>query len=161
MAYRKAGVLLLDLSSEDSVAPTLFPETPDDGLMQSLDAINARHGRGAVGLGAGRHRSHLAHAPATPVATVHNPLARTGDSALVGKYRRRMLRDTRLCRSHRRNPPGGLVPPRRNKRCTPCRTHAGTPKRPRDLTEPAVKRAAPGPVARSGAPELGEARRGV
>ena len=30
VAYRKAGILLLDLSSEDSVAPTLFPETPDD-----------------------------------------------------------------------------------------------------------------------------------
>ena len=51
VAYRKAGVLLLDLSSQDSAAPTLFPETPDDGLMQSVDAINARHGRGAIGLG--------------------------------------------------------------------------------------------------------------
>ena len=51
VAYRKAGVLLLDLSSQDSVTPTLFPKPPDDGLMQSVDAINARHGRGAIGLG--------------------------------------------------------------------------------------------------------------
>ena len=51
VAYRKAGVLLLDLSSEDSVAPTLFPETPDDRLMPVVDAINKRHGRGAIGLG--------------------------------------------------------------------------------------------------------------
>ena len=50
-AYRKAGVLLLDLSPEDSVAPTLFPETPDDRLMPAVDAINARHGQGAIGLG--------------------------------------------------------------------------------------------------------------
>ena len=51
VAYRKAGVLLLDLSSENSVAPTLFPEAPDDHLMRAVDTINARHGRGAVGLG--------------------------------------------------------------------------------------------------------------
>ena len=51
VAYRKAGVLLLDLSSEDRVAPTLFPKTPDDGLMRAFDAINAQHGRGAIGLG--------------------------------------------------------------------------------------------------------------
>ena len=51
VVYRKAGVLLLDLSPEDSVAPTLFPETPDDRLMPAVDAINKRHGRGAIGLG--------------------------------------------------------------------------------------------------------------
>ena len=51
VAYRKAGVLSLDLSSEDSVAPSLFPEAPHDRLMPAVDAIVARHGRGAIGLG--------------------------------------------------------------------------------------------------------------
>ena len=88
VAYRKAGVLLLDLSSEDSVAPTLFPETPGEpaDAGRRCDQQAARAGRHR--LGAGRHRRRLAHAPATPIAAVHNPLARTGDGAAGSMHRR-------------------------------------------------------------------------
>ena len=52
-AWRKAGVLLLDLSSADAVQPTLFAEqiTGSDRLMKATDRINDRFGRGSVGLG--------------------------------------------------------------------------------------------------------------
>ena len=52
-AYRKAGVLLLDLSSAQDQPRTLFDPRPaqKDHLMQAVDAINRRHGRGAIALG--------------------------------------------------------------------------------------------------------------
>jgi DNA polymerase V len=52
-AWRKAGVLLLDLSSASNVTPTLFPDQSvgSDRLMQTMDRIKNRYGRSAVGLG--------------------------------------------------------------------------------------------------------------
>jgi DNA polymerase V len=52
-AWRKAGVLLLDLSSAEDVQPTLFTNAiaGSDALMQAVDRINDRYGRGAIGLG--------------------------------------------------------------------------------------------------------------
>lgn len=52
-AYRKAGVLLLDLSSALDRPRTLFDPRPPqkDILMQAVDAINRRHGRGAIAVG--------------------------------------------------------------------------------------------------------------
>ena len=52
-AYRKAGVLLLDLSLVRNVTPSLFggEAAGSDQLMKTLDQINERFGRGAVGLG--------------------------------------------------------------------------------------------------------------
>jgi DNA polymerase V len=52
-AYRGAGVLLLDLSPAENVAPSLFDygRAGDDRLMKAIDGINGRFGRGAVGLG--------------------------------------------------------------------------------------------------------------
>lgn len=52
-AYRKAGVLLLDLSAGKDAMPSLFEAHLAGGcrLMSAVDRINARFGRGAVGLG--------------------------------------------------------------------------------------------------------------
>jgi DNA polymerase V len=52
-AWRKAGVLLLDLSSARDVMPSLFPDQPvsSDQLMWAMDQIKGRYGRGAIGLG--------------------------------------------------------------------------------------------------------------
>ena len=52
-AYQRAGVLLLDLASEDADQGLLFAETPGDTgrsnrLMDALDRINRARGRGAV-----------------------------------------------------------------------------------------------------------------
>jgi DNA polymerase V len=53
-AYKKAGVWLMDLGRPDQLQPDLFSPIiiGDDKLMQTLDAINRRYGRGTVGLGA-------------------------------------------------------------------------------------------------------------
>lgn len=50
--WRKAGVLLLDLVAPSAVPTTLFDaiEKPD-GLMEAIDLINARFGRGKARLG--------------------------------------------------------------------------------------------------------------
>jgi len=52
-AWRKAGVVLLDLSSARDVMPALFPDQPvdSDRLMRAMDQIKGRYGRSAVGLG--------------------------------------------------------------------------------------------------------------
>ncbi len=52
-AWRKAGILLLDLSFGADVQPNLFSNqtTGSDGLMEAVDRINDRFGRGSVGLG--------------------------------------------------------------------------------------------------------------
>jgi DNA polymerase V len=52
-AWRKAGVLLLDLSSADDIQPTLFTNriAGSDALMKAVGRINDRYGRGAIGLG--------------------------------------------------------------------------------------------------------------
>lgn len=52
--YKKAGVALLDLARPENLAGDLFaPATVgDDKLMQALDAINRRFGRGTAGMGA-------------------------------------------------------------------------------------------------------------
>ncbi len=54
--YRKAGVLLLDLSSKGSSMPSLFDDQLEnsDHLMKALDRVNGRFGRGAIGLGISR-----------------------------------------------------------------------------------------------------------
>ncbi len=51
--YRKAGVLLLDLSPAKDVMPSLFDDrlSGSDPLMKAVDKMNDRFGRGAVGLG--------------------------------------------------------------------------------------------------------------
>ena len=52
-AYRKAGVLLLDLCSAGDVMPSLFTdERPQSRpLMMAMDKVNERFGRGSIGLG--------------------------------------------------------------------------------------------------------------
>jgi DNA polymerase V len=51
-SWRKAGVLLLDLSSAADIQPTLFTNhIADRELMKAVDRINDRFGRGTVGLG--------------------------------------------------------------------------------------------------------------
>jgi len=51
-AWKKAGVMLLDLSAKGSQAPSLFdPKPQDDGLMAAMDKLNGRFGRRSVGLG--------------------------------------------------------------------------------------------------------------
>ena len=51
--WRKAGVLLLDLGVPGQAPASLFDviEARDDGLMQAIDQINARYGRGTARLG--------------------------------------------------------------------------------------------------------------
>ena len=55
-AYKKAGVMLLDLALPRSMQTDLFqPATMgDDRLMDTVDRITRRFGRRAVGLGATR-----------------------------------------------------------------------------------------------------------
>lgn len=57
--YRKAGVLLLDLSSADDVMPSLLDDRQPGGddLMKAIDRVNGRFGRGAVHLGLSSHSS--------------------------------------------------------------------------------------------------------
>ena len=52
-AWRKAGILLLDLLSAQNAQPNLFTvqTNQSDRLMKAIDRINDRFGRGAVGLG--------------------------------------------------------------------------------------------------------------
>lgn len=53
VSYRKAGVLLLDLSLEETVTPPLFDDSLPGGkpLMTAIDHVNQRYGRGSIGLG--------------------------------------------------------------------------------------------------------------
>lgn len=57
--YRKAGVLLLDLSSAQDVMPSLIDDRRPGGddLMKAIDRVNGRFGRGAVHLGLSSHSS--------------------------------------------------------------------------------------------------------
>ena len=52
-AYRKAGVMLLDLSPAGDAVGSLFEDGPSENgrLMQAVDRINGRFGRGSIGLG--------------------------------------------------------------------------------------------------------------
>ena len=52
-AYRKAGVLMLDLTSAAELPITLFTRVADAGqpLMKAIDGINDRYRRGTIGLG--------------------------------------------------------------------------------------------------------------
>ena len=51
--YRKAGVLLLELSSSKDVMPSLFDDriNGSEPLMKAIDKMNSRFGRGSIGLG--------------------------------------------------------------------------------------------------------------
>lgn len=51
--YRKAGVLLMDLSQSAEAMPSLFDDRypGSDLLMQAVDRLNGRYGRGSIGLG--------------------------------------------------------------------------------------------------------------
>ncbi|MDC0073354.1 Y-family DNA polymerase [Alphaproteobacteria bacterium] len=51
--YNKAGVILLDLSYKKNFIPSLFQNhyTSNEDLMNAIDNINKRFGRGSVGLG--------------------------------------------------------------------------------------------------------------
>jgi DNA polymerase V len=51
--WRKAGVLLLDFAAPGAASASLFVvmEAPDDGLMQAIDRIDDRYGRGTARLG--------------------------------------------------------------------------------------------------------------
>lgn len=53
-AYKRAGVVLMDLATPDELQPDLFapPTIGSDALMATLDRINRRFGRGTAGLGA-------------------------------------------------------------------------------------------------------------
>ena len=55
--YRKAGVLLLDLSAADDVMPGLLDDrrAGGDALMKAIDHVNGRFGRGSVHLGLSDH----------------------------------------------------------------------------------------------------------
>lgn len=55
--YRKAGVLLMDLSSAQDVIPSLIDDRKPGGddLMKAIDQMNGRFGRGAVHLGLSGH----------------------------------------------------------------------------------------------------------
>jgi DNA polymerase V len=52
-AWKKAGVMMLDLTAKGSAPLSLFDTVPkhNDRLMLAIDTINAKHGRGSVGLG--------------------------------------------------------------------------------------------------------------
>lgn len=52
-AWKKAGVLLLDLCAKGAAPLSLFDPLVqhDDGLMNAMDAINQRYGRGSIRLG--------------------------------------------------------------------------------------------------------------
>ena len=51
-SWRKAGVMLLDLSPAGHIQPTLFTNhVTSNGLMKAVDRINDRFGRGTIGLG--------------------------------------------------------------------------------------------------------------
>ena len=53
--YRKCGIVLLDLVQKSGIIDDLFMERPDpkrEGLMESIDAINARFGKKTVFFGA-------------------------------------------------------------------------------------------------------------
>lgn len=52
-AWKKAGVLLLDLTARGTAPRSLFDAVPthDDGLMNAMDTINQRYGRGVIRLG--------------------------------------------------------------------------------------------------------------
>jgi DNA polymerase V len=57
-AWKKAGVLLLDLAAEGTAPLSLFDAVApdavapkDDGLMLAMDAINQRYGRDSIQLG--------------------------------------------------------------------------------------------------------------
>ena len=51
-AWKKAGVLLLDLAAKGSAPPSLFDHVElDDSLMVAMDKINQRYGRGSIHLG--------------------------------------------------------------------------------------------------------------
>ncbi len=51
--YRKAGVLLMELSSSQDVMPSLFDDrlSGSESLMKAIDKMNSRFGRGSIGLG--------------------------------------------------------------------------------------------------------------
>ncbi len=53
--YKKAGVMLMDISPAQAVQGDLFPVEPENAkraqLMVALDGINARYGRGSVKTG--------------------------------------------------------------------------------------------------------------
>lgn len=52
-AWKKAGILLLDLSAKGAAPSSLFDAVAnlDDGLMTAMDQINAKFGRGSIKLG--------------------------------------------------------------------------------------------------------------
>jgi DNA polymerase V len=51
-AWKKAGVMLLDLSAKGSQASSLFDTVElSDGLMVAMDKLNGRYGRGSIRLG--------------------------------------------------------------------------------------------------------------
>lgn len=59
-AWKKAGIMLLDLSAKGTAPTSLFDviDKPDDGLMNAIDVINSKYGRGSIGLGlAGKDQS--------------------------------------------------------------------------------------------------------
>lgn len=52
-AWKKAGVMMLDLTARGAAPPSLFDAiaTHDDGLMCVMDALNQKYGRGSIRLG--------------------------------------------------------------------------------------------------------------
>ena len=58
-AYKRAGIVLLDLARPSALQGDLFEPVPagNRALMVTLDAINRRFGRGAAGFGASGWRA--------------------------------------------------------------------------------------------------------
>jgi DNA polymerase V len=50
--WRKAGLVALDLRSEKQFQQNLFQAPPDPGVMQAMDELNSRFGRGCIRLAA-------------------------------------------------------------------------------------------------------------
>ncbi|KPF91900.1 DNA repair nucleotidyltransferase [Novosphingobium sp. AAP83] len=52
-AWKKAGVMMLDLTATGAAPPSLFDAVApkNDGLMNAMDALNQRYGRGSIRLG--------------------------------------------------------------------------------------------------------------
>lgn len=57
--YRKAGVLLMELSQADNAMPSLFDDRlrNSEHLMKAIDRVNGRYGRGSIGLGLSPQRA--------------------------------------------------------------------------------------------------------
>ena len=78
LAYKRAGVMLLDLVEAGQAQVSLFDtqDPRDDKLIEAFDAINDRLGPGAIQFGPAAQGAALAIEQRLPLALLHNPLGR-------------------------------------------------------------------------------------